>query len=399
MECDIPCMSHFKGVKYYNKIKYRDDVDMKKWSLLGKLTILAYCITMYIEKSDLSFYKLQMYIIFVLIYVIINTVLSMVKIKTARRILIAVSILFTVVFSFAVYNFLIILVPINLYEMIEEKLNDILLVIILMILSIYAVFIIMPHIAALYAFIALFSFFYYKVVYYSSSKIDRLTRENDNLRSKNYRLTVNIDDAKDFSEQVVYTTKLEERNKISQEMHDKLGHCISASTMQLEAAQIIMDKDEEKAKKMIQNSIENLRDGMNQVRGILRNLKPSSNEIGINKIKFILDKFKSTHGIDMNFVYSGDIDKVDYGIWSIIYDNTREALTNILKYSDATKVIMKIEVLNKMIKVEIRDNGKGSEKIVKGLGITGIEERVESIGGKVIIDGENGFSIITLFKI
>ncbi|MCY8016369.1 sensor histidine kinase, partial [Bacillus haynesii] len=43
-----------------------------------------------------------------------------------------------------------------------------------------------------------------------------------------------------------------------------------------------------------------------------------------------------------------------------------------------------------------KDNGKGRQKIKKGMGIIGMEERAASVNGKVIVDGSNGFSVTTL---
>jgi signal transduction histidine kinase len=62
-------------------------------------------------------------------------------------------------------------------------------------------------------------------------------------------------------------------------------------------------------------------------------------------------------------------------------------------------------VYNKIIKFEVKDNGYGAgnaakiENMSKGMGLKGIEERSIGIGGKVIIDGSKGFSVITLLPI
>jgi signal transduction histidine kinase len=76
-----------------------------------------------------------------------------------------------------------------------------------------------------------------------------------------------------------------------------------------------------------------------------------------------------------------------------------EAMTNTLKYAHASDIKINIQVLNKLIKQEIKDNGVGSFNIIKGLGLKGIEERCANMGGKVIIDGSKGFSIIALLPI
>jgi signal transduction histidine kinase len=56
-------------------------------------------------------------------------------------------------------------------------------------------------------------------------------------------------------------------------------------------------------------------------------------------------------------------------------------------------------VLGKVIKCEVRDNGRGARQIIKGLGLTGMEERAQAACGNVILDGSNGFSAITIIPI
>jgi signal transduction histidine kinase len=56
-------------------------------------------------------------------------------------------------------------------------------------------------------------------------------------------------------------------------------------------------------------------------------------------------------------------------------------------------------VLNTLIKVEILDNGKGAQKVIKGLGIIGMEERTAAVNGTIIVDGSRGFSVTTLIPI
>jgi signal transduction histidine kinase len=77
----------------------------------------------------------------------------------------------------------------------------------------------------------------------------------------------------------------------------------------------------------------------------------------------------------------------------------REALTNSLKHSSATVIKVKIEVMSKLVKMEVRDNGKGEAAVKKGMGLSGMEERAGAAGGKLIIDGSDGFSVITLLPV
>ena len=230
-------------------------------------------------------------------------------------------------------------------------------------------------------------------------KINILTEENDKLRENNYFLHKKLETDMEYQNSFKYFSALEERNKISQKMHDDIGHVISGSLMQLEAAKLLIDKDSEKSRRIIENTIVILRNGMDKIRETLRNIKPSREEMGINKIKVLLNEFKSRSNIDVNFSFDNEINIISQIQWNIIYDTINEALTNIIKHSKATNVKIGIKVLNKLVKVEIRDNGIGAINIKKNMGLIGIEERVAYVNGKLLVDGSDGFSVIILLPI
>ena len=195
---------------------------------------------------------------------------------------------------------------------------------------------------------------------------------------------------------LITLSQLEERHSIAQEIHDRVGHAIAGSLIQLEAAGLLVDRDQSKTRDIIQNVITVLREGMENIRATLRNIKPATEQLGINRVKLLLDEFTVNNQLKTSLVYSGNLDRIAPIQWKVILDNLGEALTNALKYSGATTISLKIEVLNKFVKAEVSDNGQGAYIVKKGLGISGMEERSGRISGKVIIDGSKGFSVITL---
>lgn len=201
---------------------------------------------------------------------------------------------------------------------------------------------------------------------------------------------------KDMQEQILHTARLEERNEISIRLHDKIGHTISGTLLQLEAAKIIFDVDPKKSISILDSCINNLREGMDDIRAVLRNIRPKEEELGINRIKKILDeKIKGTN-IKGKVKYEGDLEKISFKIWLLFIQVTTEITTNSIKYSNCDLIAINLEVLKKFIKLEIKDNGIGCQNIKKGIGISSIEERVENLGGKLILNGDEGFSVIIL---
>jgi signal transduction histidine kinase len=138
---------------------------------------------------------------------------------------------------------------------------------------------------------------------------------------------------------------------------------------------------------------------MESIRITLKNIKPGTEQLGINRVKLLIEEFSVNHFIKTSIRHTGNMERISPIQWKIIIENISESLTNTMKYGNASAIAIHIEVLNKVVKAEIKDNGIGTPSIVKGLGIRGMEERSGNIGGKIIIDGSIGFSVITLLPL
>lgn len=227
-------------------------------------------------------------------------------------------------------------------------------------------------------------------------KIKKLDEIQEEQRKLIYNLQNKIAEELDIQEQILYTARLEERNNISSRLHDKIGHTISGTLLQLEASKFILDNDKEKGFSMLESCIENLRKGMDEIRMTLRNIKPAEEELGINRIRKILDEKIKGSKITGKVIYTGDLDKISASLWIAFMHIITELTTNSIKYSNGDLIEIKIEILNKFIKLEVKDNGLGCEKIKKGIGLRNIEESVSNLNGKIIINNENGFDVIIL---
>ena len=228
---------------------------------------------------------------------------------------------------------------------------------------------------------------------------DKLSEEEKykklNKDSNNSKIVMEkkIDELEKYLDQNNIITVLKERNFIAQKLHDHLGHRITSSIMQLEVTKEMIGNNDEIAKKSLVTAMGNLREGMEEIRDFLRQVKPGQSVIGIENIKELVLKFQYVSGIETVFLCDGDTSAIKLMELRIIEDNIKEALTNAAKYSNATKITVSILVFNMFYRVEIRDNGRGVEKLSKGLGLRGIEERLEEINGRVEYYNDNGFVV------
>lgn len=203
---------------------------------------------------------------------------------------------------------------------------------------------------------------------------------------------------KEYAKTVEKTAVMEERNRFALKIHDQLGHSISGSIILLEATALSLEKDPESAKKNLILVTDNLRKGVDDIRMALRQERPQRDRVGTNEIKKELERFRVTYEKDVVLETEGDLNKISMPVWRCISENLKEALTNMLKHSNGTCFTVKIHSLNKVIRVEYRDNGTCLEEIKPGIGLSAIEERTADCNGTAIFNGgPTGFRIVTIF--
>jgi len=192
---------------------------------------------------------------------------------------------------------------------------------------------------------------------------------------------------------------LEEKTRLSQALHDKLGHSINGSIYQLEACKILIVKEPEESIKMAQAVIDNLRTSMDEIRTILRREKPDKKQMALLQLIGLCEECEKKYGIQAEVKFEGEDKEIPEMMWEVILDNTFEAVTNALKYSKCNCILIQITILHKVVRCSIKDNGIGCNMIKEGMGIQGMKNRARKISGFIDVNGENGFCINMILPI
>lgn len=290
---------------------------------------------------------------------------------------------------------LMLLLPITLFELINEYVwlySNIFLSYLI------SIFIFKENLVYVLIYILIVNLYLYEIKRNEES-IYKLKSIYKQVRDEKFLIERKVDNFNKYLEQNEVVVSLRERNFMAQKVHDHLGHKIASSIMQLEVTKETLGKDNELSKKYLVSAIENLRTGMEEIRQVLRNIKPEERSTTLEDIKDRLLKFQYDTGIKVNFKTQGNTTKLNIRVLTVIEENLNEALTNILKYSKASKVDISIYIYNKIIRVEVKDNGIGCSKLNKGLGIKGMEERMGRINGRIEIDNDYGFRINMIFSL
>lgn len=191
---------------------------------------------------------------------------------------------------------------------------------------------------------------------------------------------------------------LEERAQLSQTLHDKLGHNINGSVYQLEAIKVLMEKDPAASKKMIQAVIDQMREGMDEIRAILRKERPEKYRLALLQLEKLCEEC-CQKGVEARLVTEGELSGIPEKYLEIILDNAYEAVSNSMKYAKCTKIEIRIHVMNQMIRCSILDNGIGCNKITDGMGISGMRRRIREVNGILDFESETGFKINMLLPL
>jgi signal transduction histidine kinase len=195
------------------------------------------------------------------------------------------------------------------------------------------------------------------------------------------------------------TVRLEERGRLSVALHDRLGHAVTGSILKLEEARHVLERDPSASARIIAQVESILREGMDQMRQALRAHKPAADAIGVRELERAVYEFDRDTRFSASLNVRGDPAAINAALWRVMVANLQEALTNCHKHSNGDQVTVAVEVLNKIIRFEVRDNGRSARgHVVPGLGLEGIEERTASTGGTLILDATRGFSVVALWR-
>lgn len=211
---------------------------------------------------------------------------------------------------------------------------------------------------------------------------DDATERNAMLAEKNKYLATN-------QEKEIHIATLAERNRIAREIHDNVGHLLSRSILQLGAIMAI-HKNEPVAEQL-EPLKETLDSAMNNIRESVHDLHKESFDIK-DAAKKLLEECKD-YETNLDCDISMDADKeIKYAFLTIL----KEALTNVQKHSDATKVKVVLHELEEYYQMMVEDNGTGQANVFNpegGIGLRNMEERIRALGGIITFSGQQGFRI------
>lgn len=191
----------------------------------------------------------------------------------------------------------------------------------------------------------------------------------------------------------------EERKRISRELHDVVAHVLTGINVRLSALKIEASVNTKGLGRKIANTQRLVEKSVDIVHRFARELRPAVlDDLGlIPALHSYMKSFTKETGIRVSLTAFAGLEALNSVKRTVLFRIAQEALTNVVRHAKASRVDVYIEKRNDTVVMRIKDDGKSFDLqrvwqvgINKRLGLLGMRERAEMVGGTFEIDSAPG---------
>jgi signal transduction histidine kinase len=184
---------------------------------------------------------------------------------------------------------------------------------------------------------------------------------------------------------------LQERNRIAREIHDSLGHTLSAQTIQINNTLLLWETDRDRAHTFLKQAKQLGAEAMLEIRKSISMLR--SNPLQGKSLAVAIEKLLTDFQHNTGITPTRKIDiptTLTLEIDTTLYRIVQESLTNIHKHAQAQEIVVQLIKEYGSIELSIADNGRGfnPDRNTTGFGLRGMQERTVALGGKFYVKSQ-----------
>ena len=198
------------------------------------------------------------------------------------------------------------------------------------------------------------------------------------------------DDLRRSRERLVVARE-EERKRLRRDLHDGLGPMMASLTLTLAATREYLRRDPATADALLQEMAQHLQGAVGDIRRLVYELRPPTlDDLGLlGALREQTTRYAQS-GLRVTLETPDTLDGLPAAVEVAAYRVTMEALTNVVRHSQASACVLKIERKGNLI-ITISDDGCGLSGTVKrGIGMRSMRERAEELGGTCSIEAQPG---------
>ncbi len=176
-----------------------------------------------------------------------------------------------------------------------------------------------------------------------------------------------------------------ERRRLARELHDEVGQALTGVVLQLEGLGRMAPRDLAEPVAQLQ---ETARDGVEEVREIVRGLRPQAlDEFGLRSALMALAAgFTDRSGIRVRTSLSPDLPALAPEQDLAVYRVAQESLTNVARHAGAREATISLERDDGAVVLRVTDDGRGiGDDPGEGVGLGGMRERALLVGGRLLV--------------
>ena len=211
-------------------------------------------------------------------------------------------------------------------------------------------------------------------------------------RQSREKLAIANEKLRQYALQIENQATLEERNRIAREIHDSLGHSLTALNLQLETGLKLWQSNPTKAQAFLAKAKELGSKALQDVRESVSTMRshPLQEQSLEQAIASLAENVQRSTGVAP--ICQIRLSYVPVEISTAIYRIVQESFTNICKYAQATEIKLEITTTKNSLQVTISDNGIGFDltQNTTGFGLQSMRDRTLALGGYFNINSAPG---------
>jgi signal transduction histidine kinase len=189
---------------------------------------------------------------------------------------------------------------------------------------------------------------------------------------------------------------VDERQRISQDLHDSIIQSLYAVSLSLEDIPEMIQEEPAEAAARADRAIDSIHSTIRDIRNFIFGLQPELLEMAdlATGIESMAAEFRANTLVELEVDVADDLGGLPGDLASQLLPIIREALSNISKHSDATRATLELRAEDGLVRLTIGDNGRGFDPTMRPTsghhGLANLRSRAESAGGSLTIVSEPG---------